>query len=242
MDFKTFERRARRVWEEIPTRYREGVDGLVVERTARPHPTLADTYTLGECITETYPSEFGGPDTIRSIVVLYFDSFRHLAEDDPDFDWRYEIWETLTHEVRHHLESLADEDALEDVDYAADENFKRMVGEPFDPEFYQSGEALSDGVWEIERDIFVEVTYPAETEPRPWIPFRWHGLPHRVRCPASLGDICFVQIVGGVETGPVELCVVVVRQRSTWRMIQDWWHKRPLEIVEVKATAQQVEA
>ncbi len=238
MDFKEFERWARRIWEEIPDRYRRGVDGLVVERTARPHPTLGGTYTLGECITEAYPSDFDGPDTVRSVVVLYYDSFRHVAADDPDFDWKYELWETLTHELRHHLESLADETGLEEVDYAADENFKRLVGDPFDPAFYRAGEELAEGVWEIDRDVFIELTYPPDAEPRPWIHFDWHGRPYQVRTPEVLGDICFIQVVGGVATGVSELCVVTVRERSAWKAFVEWWKKRAPDVVEVKATAQ----
>ncbi|MEJ2185111.1 MAG: metallopeptidase family protein [Gemmatimonadota bacterium] len=166
MDFKEFERRARRVWDEIPAEFREGVDGLVVERDPEPHPTLPGTYTLGECVTEAYPSEYDGPDNVRSIVVLYYGSFRGVAADDPEFDWAYEIWETVTHEIRHHLESLADEDDLEEVDYAADENFKRLAGRPFDPEFYRSGEQTAPGIFEVEQDVFMEITYPADAEPR----------------------------------------------------------------------------
>lgn len=52
MRFEEFERRAWRLWQEIPQEYREGVDGLVVERDALPHPTLPEIYTLGECMTE----------------------------------------------------------------------------------------------------------------------------------------------------------------------------------------------
>ena len=80
------------------------MDGLVIDRQARPHPRTRDIYTLGECVTEAYPSDFGGPDTVRSAVVLYYGSFLRLSRLDPAFDWSEEIWETLTHELRHHLE------------------------------------------------------------------------------------------------------------------------------------------
>jgi hypothetical protein len=112
VQFDEFEQRARDEWERIPAEYRQGVDGLVVERRAQPHPSLPDVYTLGECVTESYPSDFGGPDTIRSAVVLYYGSFFRLARLDEEFDWEHELWETLTHELQHHLESLASEDAL----------------------------------------------------------------------------------------------------------------------------------
>ncbi|NIP79913.1 MAG: hypothetical protein GWM90_12100, partial [Gemmatimonadetes bacterium] len=164
MDLAAFEREATRVWEEIPDEYRSGVDGLVIDRGDRAHPTLPDIYTLGECLTESYPSDWGGPDTTRSVLVLYYGSFRRLDGLDPEFDWEYEIWETVTHELRHHLESLALEDALEDVDYAMDENFKRFQGDPFDPYFFRSGEQVAPGVYEVERDIFLEHHYRGEPE------------------------------------------------------------------------------
>ncbi|MEJ2216071.1 MAG: metallopeptidase family protein [Gemmatimonadota bacterium] len=237
MDFKEFERRARRVWDEIPAEFREGVDGLVVERGARFHPALPDTYTLGECLTESYPSEYDGPDNVRSIVVLYYDSFRRVAAGDPDFDWKYEIWETVTHEIRHHLESLADEDDLEEVDYAADENFKRMAGEPFDPEFYRSGEEITPGMFEVEDDVFLEISYPRDAEPRPWIEFTWQGEARRVRTPAGLGDVCFLQIVEDVDS-PASLCLVLVRRRSGMAALRDWLRKRPPRIVQAEAAAE----
>ncbi len=238
MQFKEFERQARRVWDEIPAEFREGVDGLVVERAAQPHPTLPDTYTMGECLTETYPSEYDGPDNVRSVVVLYYESFRRVAEDDPEFDWSYEIWETVTHEIRHHLESLADEDDLEDVDYAADENFKRLAGEAFDAEFYRSGEPIGPGVFRIEQDVFVEIRYRPDAEPRPWIEFSWDGRAHRVRTPDELGDVCFLEIARGVDFGPGHLSLVLVRRRSGLAAVRDWLRGRAPRVVEGEAEAE----
>lgn len=213
MDYGEFERRASRVWEEIPDVYRTGVDGLVLAREEKSHPTLPEIYTLGECLTESYPSDWGGPDTTRSVLVLYYGSFRELSELDPDFDWRYEIWETVTHELRHHLESLALEDGLEEVDYAMDENFRRLNGEPFDPWFYRSGEPVAPGVFEAERDVFLEVEYGAEGPP-PAVEFHWDEVRYVVPVPDAAGDVTFLQIVDGVETQGSELCLVLVRRRG----------------------------
>src|SRR5690606_24793658 len=110
LKYAEFERRAQQVYESIPAAYKAGVDGLVASREAHPHPELPDIWTLGECLTESWPSEWQGPETTRSVVVLYWGSFRSLAAQDETFDWEEEIWETLTHELRHHLESLASED------------------------------------------------------------------------------------------------------------------------------------
>src|SRR5699024_8517935 len=102
-----FERRAQEIFDEIPPEYREGVDGLAVYPDSVPHPSLPGIYTLGECRSEFYPSEYGGAGEVRSIVVLFHGSFRELAATDDEWEWEEELFETITHEVRHHLESLA---------------------------------------------------------------------------------------------------------------------------------------
>ena len=225
------------MWEEIPDEYRSGVDGLVLERGERPHPAYPDIYTLGECLTETYPSDWGGPDTTRSVLVLYYGSFQRLAELDPEFDWRFEIWETVTHELRHHLESLATEDALEDVDYAVDENFRRLRGEPFDPFFFRSGEPVAPGVFEADRDVFIEIPWDARSPLGPRARFEWHGVPHTVPVPEGPGDVTFIQVIEGVDTGPVELCVVLIRRTGFWGSLRRMLRREPTAVVEVEATA-----
>ncbi len=238
MTFQAFDDVARRFWDEIPEEYREGVDGLVVERGALPHPTLADVYTLGECLTESYPSEYGGPETIRSAVVLYYGSFWRLSRLDPAFDWEDELWETLTHELKHHLEWLADEDALEALDYAVDENFRRGRGEPFDPFFYRSGEEAAEGVWKVERDFFLEREYAPGRAPEREAAFVWHGRSYRVPVPAELGDVCFVTIQAGLEEPPDgEVCLVLVRRQRFGEALASLIRRRAPEVVEVEGRA-----
>lgn len=99
MTFEEFERRAHEVFDGIPPDFREGVDGLAVERRAVPHPDLPDVYTLGECLTENYPTEWGGAGEVRSIVVLYYGSFLRLSRMEEGWDWEEEIWETVTHDT-----------------------------------------------------------------------------------------------------------------------------------------------
>ncbi len=239
MKFRDFEALAWQYWEEIPEEYKEGVDGLVVERGALPHPTLADVYTLGECVTEAYPSDWGGPETIRSAVVLYYGSFWRLSRLDSEFDWEEELWETLTHELKHHLEWLADEDALEAMDYAVDENFKRVHGEPFDPFFYRSGDVVAEGVWKVERDYFVEKELPARAAPPEAIGFVWHGREYTVALPEDLGDVCFVTIEEGLEEAPDgEVCVVVVRRKGLGEMVRGLLGRAVPVVVEVMGRAE----
>lgn len=244
MRFAEFEALAWQYWEEIPAQYREGVDGLVVERDARVHPSLPEVYTLGECLTESYPSEYGGPDTIRSAVVLYYGSFLRISRQSPDFDWEEELWETLTHELQHHLESLAREAALEGLDYAMDENFKRLEGEPFDPFFYRSGTALAPGGWQVERDTFLERKFRSEKEigePEGRglrLEFEWQGVSYDVVVKGPLGDVTFIWMEEEVERGPgEELYLVLVRRRGTFRVLGALLSGRRLEVVEVAARA-----
>jgi hypothetical protein len=208
MTFEEFERRAWQEWERIPEEYRAGVDGLVVERAARPHPSLPDVYTLGECVTESYPSSFGDADSIRSVVLLHYGSFFRLARLDPEFDWEVELWETLTHELQHHLESLASDDALVDMDYAADQNHRRYADEPFDPYFFRHGIEEEGGWRRIEDEYFLEVARQGGPGA---IPFEWRGRRYAVTVPPGDADVLFLNVAGGVHESPSALYVVLVR-------------------------------
>jgi hypothetical protein len=230
--FEEFEQRARAEWERIPESYRRGVDGLVIERDAAAHPTAPDVYTLGECLTESYPSDFDGPDTIRSVVVLYYGSFRRLAALDRAFDWHDELWETLTHELQHHLEALADDEGLVDLDYAVDENFKRQDGQPFDPMFFRAGERIGEDVFRVERTVFIEVsTRAALSEHR----FEWNGRTWRVDIPRSSTPILYLTVEGAQDDGVDELCIVLVRMPSLKDRIRSIWRRAPPQVTEAVA-------
>lgn len=213
MRFKQFEATARSMWSEIPDAYKEGVDGLVVRRDAEAHPEHPDLYTMGMCFTEPYPSDYGGPDTTRSILALYYGSFVNVAGGDPDFPWEDEIWETITHELRHHLEFMADEDALEGVDYAVEQCHKREQGEDFDPWYFQSGLQVAPGTYCVEDDVYLEQRWRSEAfERAARLEVDWEGTKWWIPKPEALGDLHFIQLDGiGGETGIVEL--VLVRER-----------------------------
>jgi hypothetical protein len=148
------------------------------------------------------------------VVVLYHGSFRALARLDPNFDWDGELWETLTHELRHHLETLARDDTLEGVDYAMEEAFARARGEEFDPFYYQAGEEVAPGLFQVEYDFFLEmVREPGELEGESHLSFAWHGQPYRVPLPRALGDLHYLWVTG-VDVGPGTLQLVLLRRRS----------------------------
>lgn len=237
MRFEAFERRARELYREIPPEYREGLDGLVVVRDAVPHPTLPEIYTLGHCDTEAYPSDWEGPETVRSIIRLYWGSFRRLAELDPGFDWEEELWETLTHEVKHHLEWLALEDALEELDYAMDEGFRRARGDPFDPWYYRSGEEVEEGVFRVEREFFLEQEWAREAlRSTSRIEFEWRGRRWSVPAPERLGDVHFL-LPRELPTEDVLVELVLVRKKGWLETLADLFRGEAPEVVESEAVA-----
>jgi hypothetical protein len=192
---------------------------------------------MGQCITEAYPSEWSDPETLRSVVVLFFGSFLALAEMDPAFDWEGELWETLTHELRHHLESLAGEAGLEGVDYAMEEAFHRYEGEDFDPFYYQHGAKIAPGLFQVEYDFFLEQQWDDEAfQSANGIEFSWHGVEYRLPRPGTLGDVHYIW-VDGVEVGAGELQLVLVRRRGLKENLARASKGEPLELWESEAAA-----
>ena len=193
---------------EVPPDFLEGIAEIAVSPRTLPHPTRGEIYTLGECI----PLPLGAGAEAREIqsrVVLYHGSFQALSRLNDDFDWRAEAWETLTHELRHHIEWRARAPALEAFDRAAEHNFARQDGEPFDPLFYRDGESVADGVFRLDEDYFIEqviATLPPSVE------FVWHGGRYRAPVPPASSLPLFLTIEGLAEPPPGEL-VVVLRRR-----------------------------
>jgi hypothetical protein len=210
------------------------------------HLSLPEVFTLGECRSEFYPSEFGGAGEVLSMVVLYYGSFLELARREEGWDWEGELWETITHEVRHHLESLATDDSLEVQDYAEDQNFARREGEPFDPFFYRSGTPAGEGVWEIDGDVFVEFRMPkGDEQARIAMRISWAGRDWPVPSPERLGDVHFVKVadlereVGNDETsgGPAgELIAVLVRRRGLLEWLRAALGRTGMEVLHTDAS------
>jgi hypothetical protein len=205
----------RRMTADLPAEFTDGIVDVVVTRKTIPHPVREGVYTLGECV----PHAFGTPGEddagLRSAIELHYGSFAALAREHPDFDWREEAFETLTHEVRHHLEWRARVPELERLDDAAEANYARQDGEPFPPLFYRDGERVAEGVYRVEDDVFIELVL----EPKAWaaaaegpLAFAWHGRPYTVALPAELPEILYVT-VDGVTPAPPGDVVVVLRRK-----------------------------
>ena len=230
MRYSDFELLVTRLANEVPPQFLEGVSEIAVAPGTLPHPTRAEVYTLGECIPDPLSGD-AGPQDLRSRIVLYHGSFQALARQDPGFDWEEEAYQTLTHELRHHLEWRARTDALEDFDRAAEENFARQDGEEFDPYFYLGGEEVVEGIYQVDDDFFMDRIVrriPAVLD------FNWHGAAYRADLPRTLSLPAFVSVSGLSEPPPGEL-VIVLRRRPS---ILDLFRRLEVQEIEVAARLQ----
>lgn len=127
MTYEAFIESTERLWEEIPSVYKQGLHGIHFLEHLRPDPDEPDLLRLGEYHDPGFPSVLGGYAGIGRHIALFYGSFAALAAEDPDFDWENEIWETLLHELRHHVESLAWRDDLVQEDF---EHLRRYKYQP----------------------------------------------------------------------------------------------------------------
>ena len=210
MRLADFEAMVRRLSTEVPAHFFDGIAEVVVSPRAVPHPVRSDIYTLGECVPLDV-GESGGE--VQSRIVLYHGSFAALARLEPGYDWRGEAWETLTHELRHHLEWRARAPDLESYDEAAEQNFARHDGEPFDPGFYLDGEPAAPGVYAVDDDYFIDRLV---RELPPELTFRWHGARYVAPVPAGATLPAFLTVEGLDEPPPGDL-VLALRRRPRLR-------------------------
>jgi hypothetical protein len=203
-----FEAMVRRLCSEVPGHFFEGIAEVVVSPRTMPHPDRDEIFTLGEC--DPLPVEVGsGVEGIQSRIVLYHGSFAALARLQEGFDWRREAWETLTHELRHHLEWRARAPDLENLDSAVEHNYARHEGEPFDPTFFLSGELELGGNYRVEDDVFIDQivrSVPAS------VSFAWRGRRYMAATPEGAELPCFLTVEGVAEPPEGDLVLVLRRK------------------------------
>ena len=210
MTLEDFRALVRRLQQQIPDQFETGVVDVAISPKTVPDPVHRGVFTMGECIPLSWTGD--GSD-LQSRIVLFYGSFLALARARPDFDWRAETWETLTHEIRHHLEFRAHVDLLEAYDWAVEQNVARLEGHAFDPLFYRSGERIAEHVYKVEDDVFIE----ADGE------FTWHG--RRYRAPvAGIQPPAFLTLEGLAEA-PHSAAVLVIPKRIALR---DLWSRAPV--------------
>jgi Zincin-like metallopeptidase len=208
MRLSDFEAMVRRLCGEVPPDFFDGVAEVVVSPRTVTHPDREDVFTMGEC--ESLPVQVGsGVEGLQSRIVLYHGSFAALARQHAGhFDWAAEAWETLTHELRHHLEWRARAPDLEDFDWAVEHNYARQEGESFDLTFFLSGEPGPDASYRVEEDFFLDQlvgSVPAH------VTFSWRGRQYRIQVPQGAALPCFLSVEGVAEAPEGELVVVLRR-------------------------------
>lgn len=209
MRLDDFRALVQRLAKDIPPEFQGGVVEIEVSPKTVPHPLRGDVYTLGECI----PLEWSGSGAgLQSRVVLYHGSFQALSRLG-DFDWREEAWETLTHELRHHLEWQADVASLEAYDWAAEQNFARHEGDPFDPVFYRNGEAVAERVFKVDDDVFIEWEPGAGIGER--VEVTWHGRRYAMPAPVAGRRAWVFLTLDGLDEPPPGDAVLVFPARSS---------------------------
>jgi hypothetical protein len=208
MRLSDFEAMVRHLADEVPSEFIQGVAEVAVSPRTVPHPDRAEIYTLGECIPLP-EADAASAEGIQSRIVLYHGSFAALARLQEGFDWREEAWETLTHELRHHLEWRARAPALEAFDRAVEQNFARQDGESFDPLFYLDGEPAGEAAFRVEDDVFLDRLV---TEPPLAVTVQWRGRSYRVQVPAAATLPAFLTLDGIADAPPGDLVLVLRRK------------------------------
>lgn len=120
MTFEQFQQLVQEMVDDIPPEFLRGLQGVHVLDEERVEEEYEDVVRMGEYL-DPGPADFlGAGEGLGRHIALYYGSFKAIADEDPGFDWEEETWQTLTHELRHHVESLAGEDLLvqDDVEQA----------------------------------------------------------------------------------------------------------------------------
>ena len=124
MTFAQFQATLAEMVDEIPDEFLAELQGVHALPERRLEPDFHEVYRLGEYLDPGPENFLGGGEGLGRHVALYYGSFAAVAEEDPDFDWEDELWETLTHELRHHVESLAGDVSLIEDDLRRDRAFR----------------------------------------------------------------------------------------------------------------------
>ena len=83
---------------QIPEMYKEGISGIFVTRKEVKDEEVPELYILGHYHHGGYLTPF---------INIYYGSFRRVCKGAALEEIEEELWETITHEIRHHLEENA---------------------------------------------------------------------------------------------------------------------------------------
>ena len=120
---EAFRELAGRLLDRIPEEFLRGLDGgiIVLDEVHRDPGAPRGVYTLGEYVVED--------PGLGRYILIYYRSFLRLYGHLGPRRVKGELWETILHELRHHLEDLAGVRDLEREDEALLESFRRWAEE-----------------------------------------------------------------------------------------------------------------
>ena len=121
MDLDRFMELAEAFVDRIPEKLLEGLNGgiHVVEEAQWREGDPPGVAVLGEYVTDPH---------LGASIVLYYGSFIELFGDD-EAQIEAELWETIRHEVRHHVEAWA---GVDDLDREDAEELSRFFQEAYE--------------------------------------------------------------------------------------------------------------
>jgi predicted Zn-dependent protease with MMP-like domain len=123
VDIESFTALADQMVERIPPRFLDGLNGgiVIVEEPFRNATDPPDLYILGHYIDDFAMGRY---------IALYYGSFVQLFRDEPRQVWEEELWETILHELRHHVERQA---GIGDLDLEDELELERLRQEAAGP-------------------------------------------------------------------------------------------------------------
>lgn len=127
MTYSEFQQTISQMLDEIPEEFLRELQGVHVFEETKAEPDLRGVYRLGEYLDPGPRQMLGGNPGLGRHIALYYGSFVALARGKPNYDWEAELWDTLTHELRHHVESLAGDASLIEADRIRDAAFRRQI-------------------------------------------------------------------------------------------------------------------
>lgn len=125
MTYQEFQTTVTEMLDDIPEEFLDGLQGVHVFEHAKADEELRGVYRLGEYLHSGQPHFLAGGATLGRHIALYYGSFKRIA--GKGFDWEANIWDTLTHELRHHVETLAGDDSLVEEDRARMNRFRQRA-------------------------------------------------------------------------------------------------------------------
>lgn len=124
MSFEAFQALLNELVDAIPEEFLEGLQGVHALPQVRQETGFKRVYRLGEYL-DPGPSAFlGGNTGLGRHIALYYGSFAEVAAGDPHFAWEDQLWDTLLHELRHHVESQAGDRSLIEEDVRRHRRFR----------------------------------------------------------------------------------------------------------------------